>query len=179
MDALLWLDLEMTGLDVQKEVIIEVGAIVTDIHLQELESYQAVVKQPSSYLENMDDWNQKQHRKSGLLELIPKGKNQRTVEDELLSLTQQHFSGKPVVLAGNSIGQDRLFIKKYMPRLEEKLHYRMLDVSSWKVIFNNVFKKEYKKSHSNHRALEDIKESINELKFYLQFVNIPKPSLTS
>lgn len=171
---LLWLDLEMTGLDVEKEVIIEVGAIITDLDFHPVAEYETVVKQPQSYLDKMDEWNREHHGKSGLLAKIPYGKDPHLVEEELGQLIDQHFSKEErVVLAGNSIGQDRLFINKYFTKLAERLHYRMLDVTSWKLIFKNKFQLEPEKQNG-HRALDDIKESIEELQFYLQYIQTQK-----
>lgn len=213
MKKLLWIDMEMTGLDVEKERIIEVAALVTDINFQTLETYESVVYQAPELLSQMDDWNRTHHGKSGLLAKIPMGKKEQTVEQELVSLVKRHFikteeTNKPsaeagstyrdaaagaekplqksaeqlesekqkklsekAILCGNSIGQDRAFINRYMPEVASLLHYRMLDVSSWKIIFQSKFDKAYKKNDS-HRALDDIQESINELKFYLQFVKV-------
>ena len=167
MDKFFWLDMEMTGLYPEKDVIIEVGAIITDSELNELETYESVVKQPQKYLDNMDKWNQKCHRKSGLYPLISEGRELSSVETDLLHLLEQHFGdSNKVVLAGNCIFQDRSFIRKYMFHLEQKLFYRMLDVSSWKLLFQKkgfVFEKE-----NRHRALPDTRESIKELRFYLE-----------
>jgi oligoribonuclease len=178
MERLLWIDCEMTGLDVKKEVIIEIAAIVTDLQLQTLDTYEAVINQPKTYLDNMDDWNKKHHGDSGLLSKIPFGKTPSQVEEELLALLKKHWprSERPekkddlVVLCGNSVMQDRLFLEKTFSIFMSKLHYRQLDVTSWKIIFNEKFGKKYDKKNS-HRALEDIKESIEELKYYLSFVN--------
>jgi len=175
-DKLFWLDMEMTGLDVNKEVIIEVACIVTDLNFKELETFETVVKQPQSYLDSMDDWNKQHHGSSGLTAKVPYGMEPSTVEFHLISMIERHFPEaqrdrkmRPI-LAGNSISQDRLFIDKYFTKLSEKLHYRMLDVSSWKIIFNNKFEKVYKKQNS-HRALDDIRESIGELRYYLDQIN--------
>ena len=170
MEKLLWIDMEMTGLDVEKEVIIEVAAVVTDLQLQELDRYHSVVKQPTEYLATMDDWNQKHHKDSGLLDLIPSGKSPNLVENDLLLILDTHFQNERVVLAGNSIGQDRLFINKYLPQFASRLHYRMLDVTSYKIMFQNRFKITYEKKNS-HRAVDDILESINELNHYLSHIN--------
>lgn len=169
MERLLWIDLEMTGLDVAKEVIIEVAAIVTDLKFQELGSYHSVVKQPQIYLDNMDKWNQEHHKASGLLDLIPSGKDPNLVENDLLDLADRYFANEKIVIAGNSISQDRNFIDKYFQRFTEKLHYRMLDVTAWKVVFNNFYNIKYEKKNS-HRAVDDIKESIEELKLYLKHI---------
>ncbi|MFP5520697.1 MAG: oligoribonuclease [Bdellovibrionia bacterium] len=171
MDRLLWIDLEMTGLDIEKEVIIEVAAIVTDLNFNELAQYETAVHQPQHYLDNMDDWNKEHHTKSGLVKKVAFGKDIKLVEKELCNLVDLHFennSERPVI-AGNSIGQDRLFINKYMPELAKKLHYRMLDVSSWKVIFNKKFGVKVNKSEK-HRALDDVRESIIELKTYMSYI---------
>lgn len=168
---LLWVDLEMTGLDPKKEVIIEVAALITDIDFNILESYESVVKQPQKFLDQMDEWNKKTHGSSGLIQKIPFGKEPQVVEQDLIHLIQRHFynDGERPILCGNSISQDRAFINEYWPNLAEKLHYRMLDVSSWKILFNNKFNVKYEKSEK-HRALDDIQESINELKLYLKHV---------
>ena len=173
---LLWIDLEMTGLDVEKEVVIECAALVTDYEFQVLETYETVVNQPNTYLERMDDWNKEHHSASGLLAKIPFGKTPDQVEEDLINMLKRHWprverkEDKPI-LAGNSISQDRLFLNKYFHRFADQLHYRMLDVSSWKIIFNNKFGLKYQKSNA-HRALDDIQESIEELKFYLRHFDI-------
>ena len=174
MFKLLWVDLEMTGLDVEKEVIIEVAAVVTSTALEPLDQYHAVVKQPQTYIDKMDDWNRTHHRDSGLTALIPTGKQPEQVESELLDFLKKHFEPKvKIILAGNSIGQDRLFINKYFKRLNERLHYRMLDVTAFKVLFNNFYQISYSKKESRHRAVGDIIESINELKRYTSFIKVP------
>jgi oligoribonuclease len=166
-----WLDMEMTGLDVEKEVVIEVAAVITDAKLNPLDEYHAVVRQPQSYVDHMDDWNKRTHKASGLTDLIASGKDPADVENDLLKFTEKHFDAKErIILAGNSIGQDRLFVNKYFKRFAERLHYRMLDVTSFKIVFNNMFQISYAKKESRHRAIDDVKESINELKRYLEFV---------
>lgn len=174
MQKLFWIDMEMTGLDVEKEVIIEVAALITDMNFNVLDSYEAVVNQPNTYLDKMDEWNKSHHSKSGLLAKIPRGAPPHEVEEALIALVKKHWpriekkEDKPV-LAGNSIGQDRLFINKYLPEFGNLLHYRMLDVSSWKIIFNHKLNLKYEKKN-NHRALDDIRESIEELKYYLSHI---------
>lgn len=166
---LLWLDMEMTGLDVEKEVPIEVACIVTDWNFNPITQYHAVIKQPQIYLDRMDDWNREHHKRSGLTDQIPSGKEPGIVEQELVQLVKQHFGNDRPILAGNSIGQDRLFISKYFRQLEGLLHYRMLDVSAWKIVYNSCFQIKFPKKQ-NHRALDDVQESIDELKFYMQFI---------
>ncbi len=175
-NRLLWIDLEMTGLDVNKEVIIECAAIVTDLNLNPLESYEQVVQQSKSYLDAMDDWNKQHHGLSGLTTKVPFGKPSYLVEEDLIKLIDRHWiqeEDRRAIICGNSISQDRLFISKYWPTLDLKLHYRMMDVSSWKLMFYQKFDIAFDKSEK-HRALDDIQESINELKHYMQFI---KPTI--
>ncbi len=169
MEKLLWLDMEMTGLDVQKERIIEVAAIVTDKDFNTLDSFESVVFQENEILEKMDDWNKNQHSKSGLIEKIPTAPSNEVVEKNLCTFVKKHFEKEPAILCGNSIGQDRKFIDAYMKDLSELLHYRMLDVTSWKLIMGPRFNIKYEKKES-HRALDDIKESIAELKTFVDFI---------
>ena len=159
----------MTGLEVDKEVPIEIAAIVTDLKLQEVATYHAVIKQPKEFLERMDEWNTSHHGASGLTVQVPNGREQALVEDDLLQLLTEHFPNERAVLAGNSIGQDRLFIDKYFQTFAAKLHYRMVDVTSWKIMLNELFQIKYAKQNS-HRATDDIRESIAEMKHYLSFV---------
>lgn len=168
----LWLDMEMTGLDVQKEKIIEVAAIITDTALNEISDYHAVIFQEDEILKKMDDWNQKQHKATGLIDLIPNGKKQDLVETEIIEWFNKFYSGERPILAGNSIAQDKLFIDFHMPKLSQALHYRMLDVTSWKIPFW-IEGIEMKKKNV-HRAVDDIRESIKEFKTYLQFVDFKK-----
>lgn len=174
-DNLFWLDMEMSGLDVNKEVVIEVACIITDLNFKELETFETVIKQPQIYLDNMDAWNTEHHGKSGLTAKVPTGMEPENAEFRLCALIDKYFpnwktdkKSRPI-LAGNSIMQDRLFIDKYFLKLSERLHYRMVDVSSWKVIMNNKFERVYKKQNS-HRALDDIRESIGELRYYMDQV---------
>jgi oligoribonuclease len=168
---LLWCDMEMTGLKVEKEVIIEVACIVTNLQLEPLDQYEAVVYQPRDFLDRMDEWNTSHHTQSGLINKVQFGKPQALVEKELIAFVREYFDipKERPILAGNSIAQDRSFINLHMPELAKTLHYRMLDVSSWKIIFENVYNQKYEKQ-KNHRALDDITESIEELKFYMQSI---------
>lgn len=165
-DKLLWLDMEMTGLVPEKEVPIEIAASVTNWKFEVLDQYHAIIRQPNRFLEGMDDWNKKHHGQSGLLQQVPSGKAPETVDFEMSSLVKKHWGDEKAVLAGNSIGQDRHFIRLYLPKLDYRLNYRMLDVSSWKLVFYNLLDKKYTKKQA-HRAQDDILESIEELKFYL------------
>ena len=171
MKNLFWIDLEMTGLDVEKEVIIEAAAIVTDFDFKIIDQYHAVVKQDQKYIDQMDDWNKKHHGESGLTEKIVSGKSPSEVETDLCKMIDRNFSKDRPMLAGNSISQDRLFIDKYFKVFASKLHYRILDVSSWKIIFNEKYNVKYQKQNT-HRALEDIQASISELQFYLEKIKV-------
>ena len=162
----LWLDLEMTGLNVEKERIIEVGAIITNTKLEPMDNFHRIVFQPDELLNKMDQWNKNHHRSSGLLDAIPNGEKEETVEKDLIKWCQKYFN-EPVILAGNSIGQDRLFIDKYFKEFSQLLHYRQLDVTSFKLHFlteNIQFQKK-----NTHRAIDDIKESIEELKYFWSY----------
>jgi oligoribonuclease len=165
--------MEMTGLDPKTCRIIEVAALVADTDFQIKEEYEAVVFQTPRMLGKMDSWCKKTHGESGLTDKVKDGITEAKAEKEILAMIGRHF-GKddPVVLAGNSIGQDRKFIDLYMPKLSKKLHYRMVDVSSYKEFYRAKFGIEVKKK-GGHRALEDVRESLDELKYYLSFVQPP------
>ncbi|MDJ0839766.1 MAG: oligoribonuclease [Acidobacteriota bacterium] len=179
MKKIFWADLEMTGLDVQESVIIEFAVLITDLQFNTLAEYHAVVYQPQEELDKMDEWNRTTHGGSGLLARIPDGKPLDQVETELLAFIDQYFDeGEAPVLSGNSIQQDRKFIDKYMPKLADRLHYRMIDVSSFKQIFRHCFNIDLEKN-APHRAVDDIHESIRELKYYLGYVKIDRCSDTS
>ena len=167
MPKLLWIDLEMTGLDAKVDRILEVAAIVTDYGFNELAQYETVVFQPPEVLEHMGEWSKEHHAASGLTARVPYGETEGLAEQSLSKLITKHFD-EPAVLAGNSIHKDREFIRAYWPGVEKKLHYRMLDVSAWKVVMQNKFEMEYRKAEA-HRALDDIRESIGELKAYLDY----------
>ncbi len=167
--------MEMTGLDVNNEVIIEVASIITDLKLKPLAQYEAVINQPIEFLNKMDEWNKTHHTQSGLIDKIHLGKPQNQVESELILFVSHHFdlsdSNNKPILAGNSIAQDRGFINYHMKEFSKILHYRMFDVSSWKIIFENVYNKKFYKN-KNHRAIDDILESIAEFKYYQSFIGL-------
>ena len=174
---LLWVDLEMTGLDPEKDPILEVAAIATDWDFKEIATYEGVVKNDEITLQdrvalNAVFWDANPIARDGLLEQNAAGKSLTEVEDDLLAFIEQHFDGgMPVLLAGNSIHMDRRFIASQWPRLDAKLHYRMLDVSAWKVVFEGKFHKKFAKPEE-HRALGDIRGSIQELEYYLKKVKV-------
>lgn len=167
---LFWLDLEMTGLEVEKEKILEAAALVTDHDLKAFGSLEAVVYQSPEVLAGMDEWCRKTHGKSGLVDRVPLGITEAALDDGLCALldTPDCPKGRPI-LAGNSIAQDRKFIDRYLPKFAARLHYRMLDVSSFKIIFEHRLGLKYKKQNK-HRALDDVRESIAELQYYLGYV---------
>ena len=167
-----WVDLEMTGVVPTKDLILEVAAIVTDWDFKEVASFEGIIKHKESDVKkrmktNADFWNANTASRDALLEQNQHGKSLKTIENELLKFIDDNFkAGAPVLLAGNSIHMDRRFIVNYWPKLDAKLHYRMLDVSAWKVVFEGKYKTKFAKP-DNHRALDDIRGSIQELQYYL------------
>lgn len=168
---LLWIDLEMTGLDPKKDKILEVAAIATDMKLEKIATYEAVVKVSERLMKSRmvgKFWEDNRTSRDALIKQNKTGKPVKAVEDELIDFVKKHF-GEEIYLAGNSIHQDRKFIEREMPTLNKMLHYRMLDVSAWKIYFENALNKKFVKPE-NHRALDDINGSIEELKWYLTFL---------
>ena len=165
---LLWLDLEMTGLDANTDRILEVAAIATDWNFKELGTYDVVVHQSDETLKTMNAWCIAQHGASGLTERVRESTiSDKAAEAGLLKFIEEHFSAtKPVLLAGNSIHMDRRFIVSHWPELDARLHYRMLDVSAWKLVFEGKYRNKFSKAE-DHRALADIRGSIQELQYYL------------
>ncbi len=165
---LLWIDLEMTGLDPEKDVILEVAAEITDFDFKTLASYEAVISQPQGLLETMNPWSKDQHTKSGLTDrILQEGRDERDVIHELVGFIKAQFGDEPAVLAGNSIHNDRGFIKQWWPEVENLLHYRMLDVSSFKILMQSKYQISFQKKEI-HRAFDDIQASIAELQHYLK-----------
>ena len=163
----------MTGLNPDESVILEVAAVVTDLGLTQLDRYQAVVRQPETVLTAMNEWNIKTHTQSGLLDRVPYGKPLQQVEEEVVAIVREHFPDEPAVLAGNSVHQDKRFIERYMKKLASMLHYRLLDVSAFKLVFRHMLHVEYNKQN-NHRAIDDIFESIQELQHYLGYIEVSR-----
>ncbi|MGI9028289.1 MAG: oligoribonuclease [Candidatus Saccharimonadales bacterium] len=167
---LLWIDLEMTGLDSRSDVILEVAAEVTDFAFTPIASYEAIIMQPEDKLANMNEWCVEQHTKSGLLDrLRNEGRAETDVINELTTFIAANFADEPVILAGNSIHNDRQFIKFWWPPVDQLLHYRMLDVSSFKIIMQSKYGVMHQKKEV-HRAYDDIHASILELKEYLDWL---------
>lgn len=169
-EYLVWMDLEMSGLDVTKENILEIATIITDRDLDIIaEGPVLTISAEEELLEAMDDWNKKHHAESGLLTRV----RQSTItveeaEEQTLAFIKRHVGHRTTPLCGNSVHQDRLFLRAYMPTLEEYLHYRNVDVSSIKELVHRWYPKEYQAPPKKqlHRALDDIKESIEELRYY-------------
>lgn len=168
---LLWVDCEMTGLDEQRHRMIEIAAILTDANFQEIATYESVIYQPKEVLAQMDPWCVEHHGASGLTAQIATGRTTTECEAAILQLIAQHCDAsiRPV-LAGNSIHNDKRFLDREMPNLMARLHYRLVDVSSFKEIFRERFAFTVAKGNS-HRALEDIRDSIRELDIYLRCVS--------
>ena len=170
------MDLEMTGLDPIEDRILEVAVIVTDWDFNEIATYEGIVKVGPRLLERRMQvskvfWDANPEARDGLIKQnLELGRSGRTIENELLAFIDEHFDAdQPVLLAGNSIHQDRRFIVNEWHRLDARLHYRMLDVSAWKVVFESKYKKKFTKPEE-HRALGDIRGSIMELQYYLSKV---------
>lgn len=173
--SLLWVDLEMTGLDPLEDRILEVAAIATDWDFKEMARYTAVKKVAPSLMQRRMTgpfWEENASVREALMKQNQSGKSVRAVENELINFIDDNFEvDQPALLAGNSIHQDRKFIEREWPRLNARLHYRMLDVSAWKVVFEGRFGKKFTKPEA-HRALEDIQGSIAELKYYLKKIKV-------
>ncbi|HVX57915.1 MAG TPA: oligoribonuclease [Candidatus Saccharimonadales bacterium] len=169
---LLWVDLEMTGLDPRRDVILEVAAEITDFDFKTLANYEAMVKQPrATVVERMQKniwWADFPHNRDEFINKLDAGKPSAQVEKELIELVERHFGAEPAVLAGNSIHNDRNFIRQWWPQLDLKLHYRMLDVSAWKVFMQGKYGVQFEKKEV-HRAFDDIQASIAELQHYLEW----------
>ena len=172
---LLWVDLEMTGLNPTKDVILEIAAEVTDFNFKTLGNYEARVKHDKKDiipLFQANNWYRDKfpENRDEFLNSLETAKPSDQVESELVSFVSEHFGNEPAILAGNSIHNDRNFIKYWWPAFDLKLHYRMLDVTAWKLILQTKFNAEFDKKET-HRAFDDIQASIAELQFYLDWFN--------
>ena len=170
--SLLWVDLEMTGLSPTEDRILEVAAIATDWEMNEIATYTAVVKVDDALIKERmvgEFWEKNKASYDALVDQNADGRPSAEVEQDLLKFVEENF-GDAVYLAGNSIHQDRRFIENEWPELNAKLHYRMLDVSAWKIYFENARGDRFIKP-DNHRALDDIRGSMEELKWYLRKIS--------
>ena len=168
-DNLIWIDLEMTGLDPETERIIEVATLVTDSDLNLIaEGPNLIISQSKELLDSMDEWNQNQHGSSGLIqEVIKSDITEQIAEIETLDFISKYVGEKDSPMCGNTVSHDRRFLSKYMPRLEAYFNYRHIDVSSFKeVAVRWMNEAQVYEKKGSHRALGDIKESVEELRFY-------------
>lgn len=181
---IVWIDCEMTGLDLQADALIEVAALVTDYDLDQIgEGIDVVVRPPDEALTQMGDFVRSMHTTSGLLDILAEGKSLADAEEAVLAHIKELVptAGK-APLGGNSVATDRAFLARDMPALEGHLHYRMIDVSSIKELSRRWYPRAYYGSpekNGGHRALADITESIAELRYYREAVFRPQPGLDS
>lgn len=183
-DYIVWVDCEMTGLDVSIDEICEIAVVVTDGELKVQDpGLQIVIKPSDAALSNMGDFVTQMHTDSGLIDEIPDGRTMLEAEQLVLDYIQRWIpTEKTAPLAGNSIGTDRMFLNRQMPKLDGFLHYRNIDVSSIKELTRRWYPRVYfqlPKKSGNHRALADILESIDELKYYRQTVLVQEPGPSS
>ena len=174
---MIWMDLEMSGLDPERERILELATLITDADLNIIaEGPELVVHQPDALLDAMDEWNTKHHGASKLTERVRASTlTEAEAEQQTLDFIAAHVPPRAAPLAGNSVHQDRLFLARYMPRLTAHLHYRNVDVSTVKELVRRWYPTAFKarpKKKASHRALGDIRESVEELRFYRSAVFI-------
>ena len=179
-DRLVWIDCEMTGLDIERDALIEIACVVTDGELNLLDGgIDLIIKPPAEALDQMSDVVRDMHTTSGLLVDLENGVTLNEAEEAVLAYVQHHVSEpRKVPLCGNSIATDRWFIARDMTELDAYLHYRMVDVSSIKELSRRWYPRVYFNSpakHGGHRALADITESVNELRYYREAVFVPQP----
>lgn len=179
-DRLVWIDCEMTGLDIRADALIEVAALVTDFDLNVLgEGVDIVIKPPPEALDQMVPFVREMHTTSGLLEELDSGTTLEDAEAQVLAYVKQHCAdGSRPPLAGNTVATDRAFLARDTPELEAFLHYRIVDVSSIKELSRRWFPRAYYNApdkNGGHRALADIRESIEELRYYREAVFVPSP----
>jgi len=175
-NSFVWIDLEMTGLDYNNDVILEIATIVTDPNLNIIATGPSlIIHQPDEILDNMSAWCIETHTKSGLLNASQKSTiTTEQAEEETLRFLEQHTTKNNAPLCGNTVWFDKLFLNKEMPLIVDYLHYRVIDVTAFKIVLNQWAEKDIDfPKKNNHRALDDIKESINELIFYRQYFKIP------
>ncbi len=170
----LWVDLEMTGLDPMVDRILEVGAIITDWDFKKIAQFEAVIRQDENFIKNRMQgsfFEENSEARDALWAQNSSGQPESEVEQNFIKFAREYIADEKILLAGNSIHQDRRFIARWMPDLDKILHYRMLDVSAWKVVFEGKYGKKFAKPE-DHRAINDITGSIDELKYYLSKVRL-------
>ena len=168
---MVWIDMEMSGLDPDRERILEIAAIITDGDLEIVaEGPELVVHQPDEVLLAMDAWNTEHHGASGLIDRVRASNvSEAEAEAQVVAFMAEHVGERKAPLAGNSVHQDRRFLERYMPKVDQYLHYRIVDVSTVKELCGRWYADAYRhrpEKKNVHRALHDIRESIEELKFY-------------
>ncbi|MGB8222582.1 MAG: oligoribonuclease [Polyangiales bacterium] len=181
MSAIVWMDMEMSGLDPETERILEVAVLVTDGELNVVaEGPNLVLHQSDEVLAAMDSWNTTHHAQSGLTKRVRESTiDERQASEALISFLAAHTEKRKAPLAGNSIHQDRRFVARYMPEVEQWLHYRNVDVSTIKELAQRWYPKQYAarpNKKGSHRAMDDIKESIEELAYYRKALFLPAES---
>jgi oligoribonuclease len=179
-DRLVWIDCEMTGLDLGADALIEVAALVTDFELNVLgDGVDVIIKPSQESLDQMVEFVRSMHEKSGLLDELADGMTLAEAEEQVLAYIKEHCpDGSRPPLAGNTVATDRSFLARDMPGLESFLHYRIVDVSSIKELSRRWYPRAYfaaPTKRGNHRALADIQESIEELRYYREAVFVPHP----
>jgi oligoribonuclease len=183
-DRLVWIDCEMTGLNLDVDELVEIAVVVTDFELNLLDpGIDVVIKPDASALEQMNDFVRNMHTTSGLIDEIPNGVSLAEAEYEVMEYVLKYVPGEQKApLAGNTIGTDRMFLAKFMPRLDAHLHYRNVDVSSIKELARRWYPRVYfnaPEKNGGHRALADILESIRELEYYRKAVFVEQPGPTT
>ncbi len=175
-NRLVWLDLEMTGLNPEADIILEIATVVTDVELNTIATGPVfAIHHSPEVLERMDEWNTNQHGKSGLVERVRNSEEtMASAEMKTLEFLSAHIKPGTAPLCGNSIWQDRRFLARHMPALEKFFHYRIVDVSSLKVLARNWYPNlaPFPKSEK-HLALEDVHDSIGELRYYREYIFSP------
>ena len=183
-DRLVWIDCEMTGLDLAVDELVEIAVVITDFELRPLDpGFQIVIKPDDAALANMNEFVTNMHRTSGLIEEIPGGVSLAEAEQQTLEYIKRFVPlERKAPLAGNTIGTDRMFLAKYMPQIDQYLHYRNVDVSSVKELSRRWYPRVFfqaPEKNGGHRALADILESIRELQYYREAVFVAEPGPSS
>ncbi|KJL46452.1 Oligoribonuclease [Microbacterium hydrocarbonoxydans] len=183
-DRLVWIDCEMTGLDLAVDELVEIAVVITDFELRPVDpGFQVVIRPSEAALANMNDFVTNMHTSSGLIEEIPLGVSLEDAQDQTLAYIKRFVPlERKAPLAGNTIGTDRMFLAKYMPQVDGWLHYRNVDVSSIKELSRRWYPRAFfhaPAKDGGHRALADILESIRELQYYREAVFVAEPGPTS